>query len=66
MSEAKEEEMSVLLPPSLPAFAHAQTGRVWKPGGRAVSAAPWGREEGACSEVRWRRCCKGGGWEPSS
>lgn len=44
MSEAKEEEMSVPLPPSLPASAHAQTGRVWKPGGRAVSAAPWGRE----------------------
>lgn len=53
MSEAKKEEMSGLLPPCLTLHMLRQ-GRFGKVGagvgvGRAVSAPPWGREEGACS-----------------
>lgn len=52
MSEAKKEEMSGLLPPCLTLHMRRQ-GRFGKVGvggaGRAVSAPPWGREEGACS-----------------
>lgn len=45
MSEAKDEEMSVPLPPSLPASAHAQTGRVWNQvGGRCQRLPGEGRK----------------------